>query len=284
MFGLNRREFLVGLGSAVACGCRGLERETIPRISVFSLYIGWAAKLHGVSEEEIAARMLAHGVTGIDAEDSEVERVRRLCGRGMELVNMYGFIHFLDAEKSKRESERFLSAAIDCKAPRMMVIPDDLPDTGDRERALDRIAAGLADFTATAKREGIETNIEDFGSSKSPCARISCMKRMFEASADLGFVIDTGNFFHAGCGDDILDAFRSFRSRIRHVHLKDRPKGAPRGYAPLGTGCIPNEEIVKDLAADGYRGWFTLEEAGAKDIARATYDAAEVLGLWLRKG
>ena len=277
---IDRRSFLSGLLAASVSGCRTGCREKRVKTAVFSVYIAWAAKSHGADETVIARRMIVNGVTGMDAEFTESERICRLKDEGMELASMYGMIHFLDSANGVREADAFLASAAKHRAPRLMVIPDNFPQDCDREMALDGIIAGLSDFTARANKAGFEVNIEDFGAATSPCSQIAPMKRMFESIPNLGFTIDTGNYFHAGHGDDILDAFRLFRSRIRHVHLKDRPAAVPQGYAPLGQGAIPNEHIVRDLFAKGYDGWFTLEEHGAKDIAAATFSAAAVLRGW----
>jgi len=280
----NRRDFIGSLASAgCLVGCRGLPFAADDlKLAEFTVYIEWAAKYHGVSEEMIAREMLAHGIEGMDAEYLEEERVKRLADAGMRLISLYGSVHFLDKDKGSRETEAFLAVAKRCRAPQLMVLPDNFPEGLDRDRALDGIAAGLAAFTETANREGFMVNIESFGAERNPCSRIAPMKRLFEAVPTLGFTLDTGNFFHAGNGrgDDILEAFRLFRDRIRHVHLKDRPADTPRGYAPLGKGVIPNERIVRQLRAEGFDGWFTFEEAGARDISQATYDAVEVLRSW----
>jgi len=280
MTNLNRRAFLSGSVAAALCGCSLPKFRAAPRISVFSDHLARAKNFLRTTDAALVAKMRAAGVTGIDVANTETDYADLLRDLGMEIVSMYGFVHFLDDDKEGLETDLFLSAARKARTPRIMVIPDNFPDGCDRDRALDKIAAGLADFTARAKREGIETTVEDFGSPKSPCARIDGLKRLFAAAPDLGFTLDTGNFFHSGQGDDVMDAFREFRSRIRHVHLKDRPADAPQGYAPLGQGGLPNREIVRALVAGGYRGWYTLEEDGAKDIAAATLDAAATLRNW----
>ena len=280
----KRREFVGSLLSAgFLSGCRGLAVSS-PKLNLaeFSIYIEWAAKYRRVSEETIAHEMLAHGIQGLDAEYVEEERVHRLSDAGMRLISMYGSIHFLDSSRGKRECDAFLKVAQRCRAPQLMVLPDDFPAGMNRDEAMEGIESGLAEFTQLAEHEGFLVNIESFGAATNPCSRICYMRQLFDAIPSLGFTIDTGNLFHAGNGqgDDILEAFRLFRSRIRHVHLKDRPRDAPRGYAPLGRGVIPNEKIVRALLEEGFDGWFTFEEAGAKDIAQATYDAADVLRSW----
>ena len=53
--------------------------------------------------------------------------------------------------------------------------------------------------------------------------------------------------------------------RIAHVHLKDSPPGDGRKRVSVGTGAVPNAEIVRTVAAQGYDGWYTLEDLIGKD-------------------
>ncbi|MDD3545491.1 MAG: hypothetical protein PHG96_09075, partial [Kiritimatiellae bacterium] len=121
---LGRRSFLGGLLAAPFSGCRTGCRAKRVQTGVFSVYIAWAAKNQGTDEAVVARRMIANGVTGIDAEFREDERLRRLKDEGMELASMYGMIHFLEPAKGAREADAFLASAASHRAPRLMVIPD----------------------------------------------------------------------------------------------------------------------------------------------------------------
>ena len=90
------------------------------------------------------------------------------------------------------------------------------------------------------------------------------MKEMLERVPDLRYALDSGNFAHAGRGEDILEML-CFSNRIAHVHLKDSPPGDGRKRVSVGTGAVPNAEIVRTVAAQGYDGWYTLEDLIGKD-------------------
>ena len=254
----------------------------MPKTAVFSLYVDWAAKASGARAETIARRLVEAGITGVDAEFTEFDTARALVGEGMEMACVYGDVAFLGPDGGRRAADQILDVAARLRSPQIMVLPDNVPETGDRDRALDAITKGLAAFTDEATKAGFKVSVEDFGIAQSPCSSIADLKRIFDAVPDLGFTLDTGNFFRAREDwDDVLDAFRLFRGRICHAHLKDRMPDPPRRYAPIGTGTIPNDKIVRELLAGGYRGWFTLEEHGADDILGATLKAARVLKSWV---
>ena len=65
--------------------------------------------------------------------------------------------------------------------------------------------------------------------------------------------------------DEDIREMLCFTNRIAHVHLKDSPPGDGRKRVSVGTGAVPNAEIVRTVAAQGYDGWYTLEDLIGKD-------------------
>jgi len=56
------------------------------------------------------------------------------------------------------------------------------------------------------------------------------------------------------------DTYRALGEWVRHTHLKDsRPEGDTVRYVLTGTGTVPVREIVKVLAAGGYKGYYSFE-------------------------
>ena len=44
---------------------------------------------------------------------------------------------------------------------------------------------------------------------------------------------------------------------------------------PIGTGCIPIGDIISDLSGSGYKGWFTVEQFGSRNMledSKTSYD------------
>jgi inosose dehydratase len=93
-------------------------------------------------------------------------------------------------------------------------------------------------------------------------------------SCDVGLCVDTGHVYLGGA--DAVDVVRKARGRVLHVHLKDvDAAGAERVrsgeipfrqsvidglFVPLGQGGVDIAGVIKALEADGYRGWYVLEQ------------------------
>lgn len=93
-------------------------------------------------------------------------------------------------------------------------------------------------------------------------------------SSDVSLCVDTGHLHLAGT--DPVDVVRAARGRVAHVHLKDvdpvRGEQVRTGealfrqsvidglFVPLGAGGVDIAGVIRTLEADGYRGWYVLEQ------------------------
>jgi len=93
-------------------------------------------------------------------------------------------------------------------------------------------------------------------------------------SSSVALCLDTGHVYLAGT--DPVDVARAARGRVLHVHLKDvDPARAARVrsgevpfreavidglFVPLGKGAVDIAGVIAALEADGYRGWYVLEQ------------------------
>jgi inosose dehydratase len=93
-------------------------------------------------------------------------------------------------------------------------------------------------------------------------------------SSSVGLCLDTGHLYLAGA--DPVDVARAARGRVLHVHLKDvEPELADKVrsgevpfrqavidglFTPLGAGGVDIAGVIRTLEADGYRGWYVLEQ------------------------
>jgi sugar phosphate isomerase/epimerase len=76
----------------------------------------------------------------------------------------------------------------------------------------------------------------------------------------VGWNPDTGHIVRGG--QDLLDTFRTFGSRIVHVHLKDADKS--NQWQPLGKGICDIPSVLRYLEQEvGYHGWIVGEEESA---------------------
>ncbi|HYM85002.1 MAG TPA: TIM barrel protein, partial [Candidatus Dormibacteraeota bacterium] len=90
----------------------------------------------------------------------------------------------------------------------------------------------------------------------------------------VGLCLDTGHFRFGGA--DPTQAARDYRALIRHVHIKDcrlavmqeiKDEGLSledalaRGvFCTLGVGDSGIDDVIAQLRADGYSGWFVIEQ------------------------
>ncbi len=90
----------------------------------------------------------------------------------------------------------------------------------------------------------------------------------------VGLCFDTGHFAYAGA--DPLEAYRSFRDRVWHVHFKDyMPDVADNArrdqcdyhqavagglFCELGRGSVDFPALLDELLVDGYEGWVVVED------------------------
>lgn len=93
----------------------------------------------------------------------------------------------------------------------------------------------------------------------------------------VGWVPDTGHILRGH--EDILDTLRTYRERIRYLHLKDVDANAK--WAMLGTGVCDTAEVINVVAyAPHFNGWLVLEEesdAAAADPAIAVKTNRETM-------
>ena len=93
-------------------------------------------------------------------------------------------------------------------------------------------------------------------------------------SSDVGLCLDTGHLYLAGT--DPVEVARMAPERVLHVHLKDVDAAAAEQvrsgavpfrqavidglFTPLGAGGVDIEGVIRTLEAEGFRGWYVLEQ------------------------
>ncbi len=78
---------------------------------------------------------------------------------------------------------------------------------------------------------------------------------------------DTAHLLASGC--DLVELFRTYQSRILHVHFKDfdfnwhnddvKKAGLKGGFVELGAGVVDFPALTEILFSGGYAGWVMLE-------------------------
>lgn len=208
-----------------------------------------------------------------ELESEEVRGVLRSAGMGVS-----GIYTSFDFRRKDLQAEvrHLLERAKEVEAGCVMPLPGLLREGENREAIRQVMAEGIAGVCEAARPLGVQVVLEDFGSPKAPFGRLEELEWFLQAVPELGCAFDSGNFrIHA---QDAVEAYERLRKRIRHVHLKswvdspiygDAVIPAADGYlcypAPVGEGCVPNDQIVRRLLRDGYEGFCALEHFDVRD-------------------
>ncbi|NLG52194.1 MAG: sugar phosphate isomerase/epimerase [Chloroflexi bacterium] len=91
----------------------------------------------------------------------------------------------------------------------------------------------------------------------------------------VGFAPDTGQIQKGGA--DAADTLETYKTLIRHVHLKDYGGGRETGYVgyePIGSGVVDIPRIMATLEEVNFQGWVMVELDGTRSAPRPPREAA----------
>lgn len=248
------------------------------RISIFCDHIGEIARQERISFAEAATKVKKLGYNGVDVSVNLSEKDQHtLDSLGFQHASAISHIDFYQGGKED-ECRKALDFMHKNGYTRLLLVPGIRPDKSDSNT--DKVAfKRIKQFVSQARKEGLEVMVEDFDNVNSPCYNTTALNKLFKAVPRLYLVLDTGNF--PFCGEDVMEALHHFRSKIHHLHLKDRRKMRDRESLAIGTGIVPLQDIIKELLKTEYDGWFTVECYGAKNmLSSATTSIANVNKAW----
>lgn len=255
---------MLKFGSMIFCLMAALVGWASPlRLSVFHCHVVTMAEQQKVSVAEAARAVRSWGVEGVDVLNAPVgtPAVEAILAAGLKPVSYIVFTDF-GASDSTQMVERAFANVRKYGFERVMLVPGFTPKGKTREAAWQEARPRLAGFLARAKAENVTVEVEDFDAKNILLGSPEHLREAFSLFPDLGHVLDTGNY--AFWKWDVRQGLREFRSRIRHVHIKDRDRVNPKRSVAHGTGAMPIREVVEELLRSGYAGWFTVECFGSK--------------------
>jgi inosose dehydratase len=131
--------------------------------------------------------------------------------------------------------------------------------------------ANLKRVTEIAEDSGVRTALHPHWGMAVANARH--VERVLDGS-ESGLCLDTGHLYLAG--SDPVEVAKRAAGRVHHVHLKDvdrtlaskvrtgearfRQSVIDGMFVPLGSGDVDIAGVITTLEADGYRGWYVLEQ------------------------
>ncbi len=300
---LDRRAFLAtlgaGLGAPAILGARPrVKRYPICFSTLGCPAWGWETILEQADRLGYPAVEL-RGVAGeMDLTKVPPLSGRRLAGSRRQLADRglvvpvlgaSAFMHAREpAERARQldEGRRYVDLAHALGATYVRIFPNLVPKGDARPDVVARIVDGSRELAGYAKPAGVGVLLEshgDFTGSRDLAAILEGV-----ASEAFALLWDAHNSFVA-TSESPAAMHAALGRWIRHVHLKDsRPEGTAYRYVLTGEGAAPVRELVRVLAAGGYRGFYSFEwekawhpEIEEPEVAFPHY--AKVMGAWLEE-
>ncbi len=137
-------------------------------------------------------------------------------------------------------------------------LPGDRKEGDALSERRERLFACMAQVTGRAMESGVVTAFHPNSSVNSLFRTAEDYGVLFDMldKTDIGLAPDIGHIANGGM--DPLDVLMRFRSKVRHIHFKDR--SGYNTWALMGNGSIDYPSIVSYLESTGYRGWIMVED------------------------
>ncbi len=159
--------------------------------------------------------------------------------------------------KTLEQGKRWIDLAHRLQTPYIRVFGDHFVEGESRQDSLNRIIDGLGKMAELAAGSGVVALIESHGDFTSSESLTSILEGV--NSPSLALLWDTHHTF-VSANEKPEFTFEKLGKWVRHTHIKDSvAKGDGRRYVLTGGGSVPVQEIVKTLAAGGYRGYYCFE-------------------------
>jgi inosose dehydratase len=229
------------------------------------------------STERALEEIAAVGYAGVELFDGNVvaEHEAGTLGpllerTGLKLVGVYSGANFIFPDVLEEEFwrlERAIALATTYGAEHFVVGGGAQKAGGNTDADYDRLAAGLDRVAALADKAGVLASYHPHLSTmaESPDE----IEKVFSRT-EIAFCPDTAHL--AAAGGDPAELIRTYRDRVKYVHLKDFTPD-PFAFLPLGAGSIDIAGIVQTLREGGYDGWLVAE---LDDYAGEPRDAAAI--------
>lgn len=273
--------------------------------------------------EELARWIAEAGYDGIDLGPvgllgRDRELVDRLSRHGLDLAGGWIDLPFAGSDERFASAlaglDRVLDVFVTAAEREQVLAPlPTLADSGDAVRkahpggapeltlrgdAWKRFAERVNIVTARVRRRDLEPTFHHHA-----CTYVETPEEIdaLLGSTDVGLTFDSGHLLIGG--GDPLPAFRLWRGRINHLHLKDvrtrvlhealqaddpmRSVWEKQVFVPLGEGDLAMDALLDEVVAGAYEGWLIVEQdvvpRSTVDVERAKNDQIanrEALRTW----
>ncbi len=253
------------LDTAASLGYAGIELR------------GLEGEMDLTKRPEFGARMLATTLADLKARDlvvTDLGASARLHERDPKVL-----------AAQMDEARRFIDLAHRLGAPWVRVFPDRFAPDEPRETTIARVGVNLAELGTFARGSGVGVLVESHGEFTASSSLVAMMKAAGSVPG-IGLLWDTHHTVSAG-QEKPADTWAALGQWVHHTHIKDSTPGDKGvNYVLTGDGTIGVRDVVKALAAGGYKGYYGFEwekqwhpEIAEPDVAFPQY--ASVMSQWL---
>lgn len=272
----------------------GKGRFAMMKIGVFLDHLRDAGRQTGRTLESVCAEAADMGIEFVHVNgdfwmgnESRVDDLLETAGLyAGSSDNIFHLTQGRDVDRAE-QLIRFLSRK---GVKQLLLIPGFVHQAQTRQSAMDEAARHMKDLMYLARSLHVQCSLEDYDNANAPFGTWQELKWYADMIPELGISFDTGNF--AYFGQDALEAYEQLKTRICHVHAKDRKYAGRPDEEPLkaqdgrllypsavGSGEMPMKEILTDLMANGYEGGVLIEHFGSADMMADMRQSAQ----WLRE-
>src|SRR5437867_3109989 len=241
----------------IAFSTRGCPKWDWHTILTQASLLGYAAiELRGIQGEMDLTKRPELSDSGIKKSLRELEAL------DLRVSDLGSSARMHEFEPSKRaaqldEARRFIDLAHRMRVPYVRVFGDKIVPDQPKQASVERVIKGLRELGEYAKGSNVAVILESHGDFTDSPTLLEIMKG--SEMPTVGLLWDTHHTAVAG-KEAPAHTFRQLGRYVRHTHLKDsRPEGDADRYVLTGTGTVPVREIVRTLAAGGYRGYYCFE-------------------------
>ncbi|WP_219839040.1 sugar phosphate isomerase/epimerase [Paenibacillus sp. R14(2021)] len=230
-----------------------------------------------------------------NADDAEIAAFREAASKhGRQSIAITPYLACGDIE----ETEKIMRLAKRFDASMVRVGVPGYDRTRSYNELFEQATAYLREIESLALHYGIKALVETHHVTITPSASLAHrLVKPFNPDA-VGVLYDPGNMVHEGfenyrMGMELLGPY------LAHVHVKNagwqsaapgetpdhlQPVAWSSGWAPIANGMVPWKQVLRDLRAVGYDGWFGVEDfSGTFDTRTMLQTYANQMKMWMEE-
>jgi len=203
---------------------------------------------------EMLAEKIAQFQPGVQRDT-----LRALRNAGLEMCGFGTSINFHDVDKTEEMLAQGRVSIDVCHAmgiPAIRVFGDKIGDR-DEAQVISQVISGIQALCDYAEGTDVQVLLEVHGEFNTLERVLGVAEKVERDNFGVLWDIEHSDKIY---GDDFMAFYEPLKKYIKHTHFKDHIRaGGEFKLCRLGEGDIPMAAIARQLLADGYDGWFSLE-------------------------